>query len=159
MAVRDEMGVQLDAAHPGHADIRNDARCVVQASRFQKLRGRRKRIGGIPERPYEPAGRSANECVVIDDRNGGRFGHRTNPVRACRSVHVPAQRLSGQDRPNSLTIIHAEGCRHRFQAPPPLSAEWGNGLRNLTTDIRISVNPPPPRPRAGSYPRIRGRRG
>src|ERR1700721_3743779 len=89
------MALQLDAAHGWHADIRNDARHVVQAAGLEELLRRRKRIDGISVRPDEAARRCADGGVIIDDCNGGAFGQRTilaradhgaSPLTRCRTL-------------------------------------------------------------------------
>jgi hypothetical protein len=55
-----EVVLQLDAAHTGHLDVRNDTREVVKAVRLQELFGGCERMYDISERPYEAVGCGAH---------------------------------------------------------------------------------------------------
>src|ERR1700730_5374726 len=62
-----QVRLQFDPAHGRHLDVYNCARRVVQLGRLQKRLGRRKRMNGVSERPYEIIRRGANRCIVVND--------------------------------------------------------------------------------------------
>ena len=61
------MILQLDAAHTGHLDVRNDTREVIKAVRPQELFGRCECMYDISERPHEAIGRGAYGFIIVND--------------------------------------------------------------------------------------------
>lgn len=62
-----QVGLQFEAAHGRHSDIRYHARCVTQLGRSQELLGRREAMDGVAKRSYEVVGRGANGPIIVDD--------------------------------------------------------------------------------------------
>jgi hypothetical protein len=75
----EQEGLQLDAAHGRHLDVRNHAGRVVEAGRLQELLGRRKCMDGVSERPQEVVSCDPNRSIIIDDRNHRGAGHNVFP--------------------------------------------------------------------------------
>jgi hypothetical protein len=61
------VSLQLNAAHAGHVDIRNNTRGVAQVARPQEILGRGECMDNVPERPQEAIGRGAHGWVVVND--------------------------------------------------------------------------------------------
>jgi hypothetical protein len=68
-----QVSLQLNAAHAGHVDVRNNTRGVAQVARPQEILGRGECMDGVPERPHEAISRGAHGRVVVNDCYYGRF--------------------------------------------------------------------------------------
>ena len=62
-----QVGLQLDAAHAGHLDIRNYTREVIKAVRPQELFGGCECMYDVAERPYQAVSRGAHGCIIVND--------------------------------------------------------------------------------------------
>jgi len=71
----DEMLVKLEARHPRHLDVGNQAVGFRRERRFQEIGRRRERRDGVAQQRYELSHRLAKEMVILDDRYQSRFRH------------------------------------------------------------------------------------
>jgi hypothetical protein len=62
-----QAGLQFEAAHRRHLNIRDHAGGIMQVRRRQEFLGRRERMNDVPQRPDEIVGGGANGAVVVDD--------------------------------------------------------------------------------------------
>ena len=62
-----QVGLQVDATHAGHLDVRNDTREVIEAVRSQELFGRCECMYDVPERPQKAVSRGAHGCIIVND--------------------------------------------------------------------------------------------
>ena len=67
VALGEQMGLQLDAAHAWHLDICNHTREVIEAIRSQELFGGCECIYDEPERPHKAVRRGAYGCIIVND--------------------------------------------------------------------------------------------
>ena len=68
-----QVGLQLNAAHPGHLDICDHTRGVSQVARSQEIFRRRECIHDVSVRPHEAISRGAHGCIIVNDCDYGKF--------------------------------------------------------------------------------------
>jgi hypothetical protein len=69
-----QAGLQVEAAHRRHLNIRDHTGAVIQVRRRQEFLGRRERMNDVAKRPDKIVGGGANGAVVVDDGNYGWAG-------------------------------------------------------------------------------------
>ena len=94
-----QVGLQIEAAHGRHSDIRYHARCVIQVGRSQELLGRRECMDDVAKRPDEIVGGGANGAIIVDDRNYWWVGQSGPSWSARPEVSLAAQPRDGQSAP------------------------------------------------------------
>ena len=90
-----QVTLQLDTAHPGHLNVRNNTGRVVRLGRGQELLGRRKRASDVSKRPHEPVGRDANRRVIVNDRNHRSASQRSIPCAVRKTSALTEPRYNG----------------------------------------------------------------
>jgi len=70
-----EPRLQFGTCHPGHLDVGDQARCVVQMGRPQELFSRAKRARDETAGSEKAGGRTTNGLVVIDNANSQILRH------------------------------------------------------------------------------------
>ena len=82
----DEMLVELDAGHPWHLDVGDQAIRLGGERRFEEIGRRRERRDGVTEQRHELSHGLAKEVVILDDRYQSTFGHRGFPATSFAAV-------------------------------------------------------------------------
>jgi hypothetical protein len=60
--------LQIETAHARHLHVRDQARCLSDATGFQELLGGREDSGPVPQRSNEFSYRVPGKSIIIDDR-------------------------------------------------------------------------------------------
>src|SRR6266436_2449922 len=65
----DEVSVELDSGHRGHMDVGDQASRFDETRRCEEIGCRRETLGGVTQRPHEPAHGLAKEPIIFYYRN------------------------------------------------------------------------------------------
>ena len=67
VTLRQQVGLQLDAAHARHLDICYHTREVIEAVRSQELFGGCECMYDVAERPHKAVSRGTHGCIIVND--------------------------------------------------------------------------------------------
>jgi hypothetical protein len=91
-ALRQQVTLQLDSAHPGHLHIRDHAERVIHLGRGEELLRRRKCVSDISERAHKPVRRDADRRIIIMIEITGTWGNARYPL--CSVIRTRPRRVT-----------------------------------------------------------------